>query len=86
MPLPFFQKRRETGLIVKTREPDGMMDESGPDESNDAGLEACAQDMIRACEAGDPKSMAAAFRAAFDILESLPHNEAEHEEPAAETE
>lgn len=48
-----------------------------PDEEPEFDtLEAAAEDLCRAIEAKDYKAIAAALRAAFDLLESQPHEEA----------
>jgi hypothetical protein len=79
MPLPFFKKDRRVGLIVEQRHPDGNL-ERKPDEEGDPALEACAEDLLRAMNTKDIKAIADALRAAFDVMESEPHEEAEHSE------
>ena len=72
--LPFLKKERPSagGVITEYRKPDG-------DEPNeDAPLESCAQDLIRCSKADDHVGVAKALRAAFEILDSQPHEEAEH--------
>ena len=49
-------------------------------DEGDEGLNTAARDLIDAVQAGDEAGVAAAFKAAFQILESAPHEEAEHEE------
>jgi hypothetical protein len=48
------------------------------DGDGDHALIACAEDLIRAIHAKDAQSVADAFRAAFEVLESEPHDEAPH--------
>lgn len=63
---------------MKTRSPD-QKDEN--ESSNDsAGLMACANDLMEGIRQNDAKKVAEAMRAAFEIMESEPHEEAEHEE------
>ena len=50
------------------------------DEGDDEGLNTAARDLIDAIQAGDEAGVASAFKAAFQILEAAPHEEAEHEE------
>lgn len=62
---------------MKTREPDQK-----PEESDDgAGLEACAQELIRAVHARDVKAVAQALQDAFELADSEPHEEGPHIEP-----
>ena len=85
MGLPFLKpQRRETGLIVETRKPDGI-EEQGM-EGEDPALEAAAEDILRAITAKDAKHLALAMKAAFDIMESSPHEEAGEEEPESKEE
>lgn len=60
-----------SGLMVKDRAPDS------PDEPDDnsMAIQACAQDLIKAVHNRDVKATAEALQSAFDILESLPHEE-----------
>jgi len=69
----FKNKRKETGLIIETRKPDAMPE---VDESS-AALEAAADDILAAISANNSKGLAEAIRAAFQILESEPHEESE---------
>lgn len=62
--LPFLkQKPMATGLIVQTRKTDG---DAPPMENDDAAMEACASDIMRAIEAKDHRGLAKAIRAAMD--------------------
>lgn len=76
MALPFIKKvRRESGVAMQYRTPD----ESKSSEVESDGLELAAEDLIKASSSGDKKGVAAALRAAFEILESEPHEEYDHE-------
>ena len=49
-----------------------------PDEDAEPdydGMEACMSELAAALKADDSKAAAVAFRAAFDLLESQPHEE-----------
>jgi hypothetical protein len=74
--LPFLRKKQEEGssptLSIKTRTPDKKED------SDDAGLNACAQDLLDAVQARDVSGVAAALKAAFEIADSQPHEEGPH--------
>lgn len=69
MSLPFLKPKPVAGLIVETRKADASKSTEDGDEN--AGLYACAEDLTRAIHAKDARSVAAALRAAFDILESM---------------
>ena len=76
--LPFMKKKQEvggSGVIIKTR-PSDKPDENQDDSS--AGIEACAKDLIDAVHARDIQGAASAIKAAFEILDSMPHEEGEH--------
>lgn len=80
--LPFLKKKQvgvNTGVIYKTRTPDNPDEQPQPDDK-DAAIEACALDLIQAVHSRDAKAVAMAIRSAFEILESMPHYEAEHNE------
>ena len=53
------------------RKPDVESDHS----EEDAGLHACAQDIIDSIESKDQRRLAGALRAVFELLESEPHEE-----------
>jgi hypothetical protein len=63
-------------MSTKIREPDQKPEENQDD--GDAGLMSAAQDLITAVQAGDQKGAAQALRAAFQILDSEPHDEGDH--------
>lgn len=78
--LPFLKPKTVAGLIVSTRKKDGSgIEEQHSEGDEGAPIEACAEDLIRAVHAKDAKGVAAAFRAAFEILEMEPHEEADHD-------
>ncbi len=62
-------------MTTKVRPSDAP--ETEQDESNQGLIEA-AKDLIRGVQAGDEKLVAQALEAAFQILESQPHDEASH--------
>lgn len=75
--LPFLKKNQKSvaGLIVHNRTPDEKQPDENTSESGDERIEACAQDLITAIHAHNVKDAAAAMRAAFEIMESEPHEE-----------
>ena len=74
--LPFMKKRQQAGLIVQTRQPDEPKESSDMDMDQEA-LEAAAQDLIDAVASQSRKQVAEALKAAFTILECMPHDEAD---------
>lgn len=72
------KQKPQTGVIVSQRKPDGSKEEIGNEGEENHGLIACAEDLIRAISQKDPQHIALALRAAFQILESEPHEEGEH--------
>lgn len=79
--LPFLKPKAVSGIIISHRKSDGSDPKNEPEDQEDQGLMACAEQMIRAMHAKDAQGVAEAFKAAFEILESAPHEEAEHEHP-----
>ncbi len=79
--LPFL-KRKQAGIagpMVEYRKPDAEGEGHNDKEPNeDEGLRACARDLISAVQASDEAGVAKAFKAAFEICESYPHEEGEH--------
>lgn len=81
--LPFLNNKQKnagisTGVIVKNRTPDNPEENQ---DDKDAAIHACANDLINSVHAKDIKGVAEAMRSAFEILEQMPHEEAEHTEP-----
>lgn len=74
--LPFMKIRRvDQGQVVEVRKSDKKQE-----DSEDDGLEIAMLDLAEALAIKDKKAAAAAFRAAFEILELEPHDEAPHEQ------
>lgn len=79
--LPFLkrnQKSMSSGVIVQNRAPDAKPEGQEPEASDTDAIMDCAKDLITAVHAHDAKGVAEAMKAAFDILETLPHDEVEH--------
>jgi hypothetical protein len=86
--LPFLKLNNQSassGIMTKMRKPDEKPadpEAKQPSEHEQAaqeGLEACAKDLIRAIHAQDLHGVVDAIRSSFEILESLPHEEVEHD-------
>lgn len=75
MSLPFLRrKNNNAGLITEYRAKDESS-EPGSDYNPDSGIEACGEDIIRAVNANDKRAVAAALKAAFQLLSSAPAEE-----------
>ena len=71
-----FQKNKTgqvAGIIMKTRSPD---EDKEPNDDS-AAIDACAKDLIEAVHSRDTKRVAEAIKSAFEILESMPHEESD---------
>jgi hypothetical protein len=78
--LPFLQKKSMgSGVITKVRAPDEKPMENQDDDGM-YGVEMAAKDLIDAVESKDAKRVASALKAAFEILDSMPHEEGFHEQ------
>ena len=77
MPLPFLKPKPVGAVITTVRKQDGA-NEIEDQEDGDEGINAAATDLIRAIHAKDEMGVAAAIKAAFQILDSEPHEEGEH--------
>ena len=74
--LPFLKhKPQVAGIMTIERKPD-----QDTETQDDSGMMAAAQDLSNAIHSKDIKAIAAALRAAFEILETQPHDEISHEQ------
>jgi len=75
------KQMKQTGIIMAVRKAEGgFADADEPKESENYGLEHCAKSILAAIDAKDASQLAKALKDAFDVLESQPHEEAEHGE------
>lgn len=75
MNLPFLKnKYKQVGVMIKERAPDSAEEQ---DVNDGEALEAAAQDIMNAIKSEDHRALAAAIRAAFQIIDSEPHPEGE---------
>lgn len=74
--LPFLKKRPNQGMIVESISTD-QSQEAPKDEALQAVTEA-AKDLLYAIQEQNPKKMAQALRAAFEICDAMPHQEGPH--------
>ncbi len=82
--LPFLKKNMSSGMMTTSvRKPDTSKEDEGGKSDTD-GIEYCAQDLIDAVRSGDKQAAARALKDAFEILESQPHEEYDHNEQESE--
>lgn len=55
-----------------------MQPELEPEDTESLAIESCAMELIMAVHLKDIKAVAEALKNAFNILESMPHEEADH--------
>jgi len=79
--LPFLNKRKAAALIMEARSPEGHKTEMHQEQDSDPGaaLRSCSEDLIRAVHTQNAEAVSSAIRAAFEILESEPHEEGPQE-------
>ncbi len=82
--LPFLKPKKQVGIIVAHRKPDG-----GPEITHEEGdelhaLEAISEDLIRAMHSKDARAVAESLKAAFEMCETYPHEEGAHLEDKLE--
>lgn len=79
--LPFLKpKPAPGGISTVMRKPDS----DKPQENE--GLSLCARDLIDGIQSGDSQKVASSLKAAFMILDAMPHEEGPHEESSEESE
>jgi hypothetical protein len=78
--LPFLHKKLigGGGLIVERIKADKPNEDSPEEDSNEEAIRACARDLIEAIHSRDEKGVTDAIKSAFEILDSMPHDEGEH--------
>lgn len=77
--LPFLKPKIQTGIVIqKTRASDGEPAEMTEESGDDQDMVAAAEDILRAVSTKDAVLLAKAIKAAFDIYEAQPHEEADH--------
>lgn len=79
MPFPKLRNQPISAVILKNRQSTGSTSpvvDQKPD--HEVYIEACAKDLIHAVHSRDIPAVAEALRSAFEILESMPHEEGEH--------
>lgn len=70
--IPFFlNKKPQTGIAIEHR--------SETDSPDNHGLLAAASELLAAVESKDAKGVALALQNAFELLDSMPHEEGPHE-------
>lgn len=75
MSLPFALKsedKKAAGVVVEHRS-------EGESKPRNVGLEAAAEELLKAMERKDVQGMANALTSAFFLLDAMPHTEGAHE-------
>lgn len=75
-----FQKKKLSPMLVAKVTPDGKMDPQGEEGGVDPGLISAAEELISAVKSGDAEAVAMALQAAFELCDSMPHEEGPHVE------
>jgi len=75
--LPWLKGHRIAGTIMASRKAEGGLVDEGVEGEHDP-LHDCMEDLHKAMKAGNIEDMSEAMRAAFQILDSEPHEEGEH--------
>lgn len=76
--LPFLKHSKEASISEAPSKIERKPDHEEEDHYD--FMEACAEDIIHAVHAKDPKALAEALHAAFELAESMPHEEYEEHE------
>ena len=77
--LPFLKPDKMVGVIVARRKENGSTEPLHEEGSLPPELMAAAEDLLRGLSAKDSSAVASALQAAFQISDSMPHVEGEHE-------
>lgn len=76
--LPFLAPKKQAGVIIAKRKPDGGIEAMHEEGEHEPGLMAAAEDLISAVHAKDAKGVADAIKAAFEVVDAGPHEEGPH--------
>jgi hypothetical protein len=74
--LPFLKHSQDASMSAPVESVEREPDEGAEDDYD--SLESAAEDLCAAIGAKDYKAVAAALRAAFELMDSEPHEEADH--------
>lgn len=64
--LPFLQPRKQAGVIIAKRKPEGGIEPMHEEGEHEPGLMAAAEDLISAVHAKDAKGVADAMKAGYE--------------------
>lgn len=79
--LPFMEPKKIVTIIAARRNKPGVQinpEVEAPGSSMDPGLKEAAIDLLRGIEAKSPMDIAKALKAAFELCDSMPHEEGPH--------
>jgi hypothetical protein len=78
MNLPFLKSRKLAQVIIARKKPEGGIEPMHAEDEQDPALMSAADDLISAVHMKDSKAVADALQAAFEICDSMPHEEGQH--------
>lgn len=67
--LPFMKAKSVAGLIISKRKPDDGSPAEAPEASEDSGMDACSESLIRAIHSKDAKAVSSALRDLLEMME-----------------
>ena len=76
--LPFLKNKQKSSGIVQTLHRPADMADKAEQTAQDADLEICAMDILKAIKTSDIKLLSQALKSAFEMLDAAPHVEGEH--------
>lgn len=77
--LPFLKRAKEASASAPVEKIEREHDDTYEEDEYDM-LDSAMSELIDAVKSGDVKAASQAFRSAFEMCESIPHNEGEHTE------
>ena len=76
--LPWMQPKKSGAVIMAKMKPEGSVESMQEEGEEDPSLMVAAEDIMSAIAMKDSKALASALKAAFEILDSAPHEEGPH--------
>jgi hypothetical protein len=76
--LPFLAPKHVATVIISKQKEDGTVKDDHVEGEEHSGMIEAMEDLIRGMNMKNASAMAEAFKAAFEICESEPHEESEH--------
>lgn len=84
--LPFLEPRKTVSIIVSRKNEPSLevKHEIEASDEIDPALKSCAEDLLQAIDERSVLGIASAFKSAFEICESMPHEEYDDNEEGEE--